>query len=87
MEIEFTNAKELFDRLRPALKTKQTELKRNGYTYIHDSDIWGYLIENKWNNSHNLSLYDMVSDILNSDNEFIDDYVKQTIRNTKRRAY
>lgn len=84
MELEFKSRQELFERLKPALKTKQTELKMNGYSYIHVIDIWDYLIKDKWQNAHGLSLYDMVSDILNSDNEFIDDFVKQMIKNKKR---
>ena len=85
MEINFESTKELFERLKPALKSKQTELKNNGYNYIHVIDIWDYLTKTKWQKSHNLSLYEMVSDILNSDNEFIDDYVKNVIRNTERK--
>jgi hypothetical protein len=84
MEIEFENTKELFDRLKPALRTKQAELKTHGYGYIHLIDIWDYLVKKKWTRAHNLSLYDMVSDILNCDNELVDDYVKEMLNDIKR---
>ena len=87
MEIEFENSKELFERLKPALVSKQTELKNNGYSYIHLIDIWDYLIANKWKQANNLSLYEMVSDILSSDNELIDDYVKEMLRNLQRKNF
>lgn len=87
MEIEFENSKELFNRLKPALLSKQTELKNKGYSYIHLIDIWDYLVDRKWKQANNLSLYEMVSDILNSDNELIDDYVKDVLKNMSRENF
>lgn len=87
MEIEFGNSKELFDRLKPALRTKQSELKKTGYSYIHLIDIWDYLTEKKWRQANNLSLYDMVDDILNCDNELIDAYVKDMLNNISREEF
>ena len=40
MDIEFNNVKELYERLKPALTTKVTELKRNDLDYIKIEDIW-----------------------------------------------
>lgn len=79
MDINFSSLEELFNRLKPALRTKRRELKENGYGYLKIEDIWNYLKEEKWTYSNNLSLNDMVSDILNTDNEFIDDYFKRKI--------
>ena len=45
------------------------------------------LKENKWKRSNNLSLNDMVSDILNADNEFIDDYFKEKLNSKNRNVY
>lgn len=87
MEIEFENSKELFNRLKPALRTKQSELKKVGYSYIHLIDIWDYLTTRKWKQAHNLSLYEMVDDILNSDNELIDAYVKDMLNNISREEF
>lgn len=86
MEIEFTSAKELYQRLYPALKSKALELKRQGFDYIKEEDIWNYLKETKWINSVNLALNEMVSDILNSDLYLIDEYLKNKIKKEPRRA-
>ena len=80
MDIEFNNVKELYERLKPALNTKLTELKRNDLDYIKIEDIWNYLKDSKWSMANNLLLYQMVDDILNLDNNEIDEYVKGEIR-------
>ncbi len=80
MDIEFSNVKELYDRLKPALKAKVTELRRNDLDYIKQEDIWNYLKITKWSKANNLLLYQMVDDILNLDNSTIDEYVKNNIR-------
>ena len=80
MDIEFNSVKELYERLKPALTTKVTELKRNDLDYIKIEDIWNYLKDSKWSKANNLLLYQMVDDILNLDNNEIDEYVKGEIR-------
>ena len=87
MDMEFSSLEELYNRLKPALRTKKRELKENGYGYLKIEDIWNYLKESKWKRSNNLSLNDMVSDILNADNEFIDDYFKKKISEKNREIY
>lgn len=87
LDIEFTSVKELYDRLTPALRTKKNEMKRCGYTYIQEEDIWNYLKQVKWQNATDLSLYEMVGDVLNTDNEIIDTYIKQKLKNEKRELY
>ena len=87
MNLEFNSLEELYNRLRPALNAKMSELKVNGYGYLKNEDIWNYLKEKKWKNSHDLMLSDMVSDILNSDNALIDDYFKEKINEKNRKVY
>ncbi len=87
MDIEFNSAEELYERLLPALRSKVADLKRDGYNYLTADDVWNYLKENKWRNSNNLALYEMVSDILNSDNVIIDEYFKDKLNTKKRRVY
>ena len=58
-EIKFESLNELFNRLYPAFNTKVCELKRSGIN-VSEVKLWNYLKENKY-----LTLYDMVSDILN----------------------
>ncbi len=87
MELEFKSEQELYDRLKPALEAKLTELKNNSYGYLKIEDIWNYLKETKWRDSSNLVLSEMVSDILNSDNELIDDYFKEKLNSRNRNVY
>ncbi len=75
-DLEFTSAVDLYNRVKPALKTKLKELKRKELDYIRMEDIWNYLIKNKWMSANGLDLCDVVNDILNVDNSKIDEYVK-----------
>ncbi len=59
--MEFKNLTELKNRLMPALRLKKEEINNKNIT---EEDIWNYLKETKWINSNNLSLSDMVNDIL-----------------------
>ena len=80
MDIEFSSVKELYDRLTPALKTKEQELKRNNINYIKKEDIWNYLKIKKWKGAKNLLLHQMVDDILNVDYVLLKNYVEDNIR-------
>ena len=73
MEQEFSNIKELKKRVTPALKTKLKELKSQNYTIVTLDDIWNFSI-NKWKKSQDLTLYDIINDILNTNNEDIEEY-------------
>lgn len=79
MDYEFSSKEELFQRVKPALNAKVGELHRFGYTYINQMDVWNYLIENIWIKSKDLMLSDIVSDILHTDNNKIDAYLKSKI--------
>ena len=87
MDLEFNSLAELYNRLRPALNAKMSELEANGYGYLKPEDIWNYLKEKKWKSSRDLMLSDMVSDILNSDNALIDAYFKEKINEKNRKVY
>lgn len=80
MDINFSSENELYKRLLPALRTKKEELNRFGYKYITEKDIYNYLKKNIWIKSTNLTLYDMVDGILNTDNLLIDAYIKTNHR-------
>lgn len=80
MDIEFSSVKELYDRLMPALKTKEQELKRNNINYIKKEDIWNYLKITKWKGARNLLLHQMVDDILNVDYVLLKNYVEDNMR-------
>lgn len=86
MNFEFRNLKELYERLKPALRTKTNELKRIGFNYIKEEDIWNCLKETKWSKSANLDLADMVDDILNTDKLIFDNYFKDKSVDFKRKV-
>lgn len=87
MDIEFGSLEELYNRIKPALMTKKNEMHRDGYIYIKEEDIWNYLKEIKWKDAKDLSLYDMTSDILNTENIIIDNYLKEKLNLRNRNAY
>lgn len=87
MEVAFQSKEELYQRMRPALFTKKQEMKRSGIPYITEDDIWNYLEETKWRNSRNLTLYEMVSDVMRSDDFAIDHYLKGKMSSRTRRIY
>ncbi len=87
MDLEFHSLEELYKRIKPALNTKCIEMKRLGYTYITDEDIWNYLKEVKWKIAVDLNLYQMVSDVLNTEAVLIDDYLKQKLNMKNRKIY
>lgn len=81
MDIEFNNLEELKKRIMPAIQTKQKELNKK-YKIVTQDDIWNYLIKTKWKKSTNLTLYDIVNDILNLNNEEIKEYaIKRSEKN------
>ena len=74
--MEFRSQKELYLNLVPALNVKMKLLKRNKMDDITKEDIWNYLKDNKWNNSVDLTLADMVNDIIHVDNNEVSNYKK-----------
>ncbi|MCI8446213.1 MAG: hypothetical protein HFH31_01820 [Bacilli bacterium] len=87
MSEEIRTEEELYERVKPALRTKMEEMRRNGFTYIKEDDIWNYLKEKKWTREKGLSLYQMVDDILNSESSLIDDYLKSKLNLRVRKRY
>lgn len=61
--MEFESALELKNRVMPALKMKEERLRDEGFD-ISAEDIWFYLKQNKWVNCKNLTLNEIVNDIL-----------------------
>lgn len=73
-DIQFRSQEELYERVTPALMSKKKILRLNGFKHIKEVDVWDYMRFNKWNKSYGLELCDMVSDILNTDNNQIANY-------------
>lgn len=75
---ELNSLNELYKRCKPALRTKYNDLRRIGITYIEPSDIWNYLKNNVWNKGTNLSLADIVDDILTVNTNELEKYIRNT---------
>lgn len=82
-KIEFSSLKELYNRVLPALYSKSKELKRMGFMYVNEKDIWNYLVESSWKDRVNLELYELINDILYADNYKIYDYVMTRLNKLK----
>lgn len=65
--MEFNSLSELKQRIMPALKMKEEHFFKEGKN-ITAEDIWIYLKNNKWIISKNLSLNEIVNDILKLEN-------------------
>ena len=62
-------------------------MNRGLYPYIEEEDIWNYLKEVKWKKTLDLSLSEMVNDILNCDDILIDNYLKTKLNMKERTVY
>ncbi len=68
----YNSQEELYLGLLPAIHVKLKLLKKSKNIGIKEEDIWNYLKDSKWKNSVDLTLADMVCDIIRTDNdEFI----------------
>lgn len=86
MDIKFNNIHELYARVLPALRSKVRELNQSNITYIKEEDIWNCMIEKYWKAYSGLTLYDIVDDILNSENSMIEEYVKEQMKKSDVKA-
>lgn len=82
--MEFKSLSELYARIKPALVSKNMDLKRIGINYVKEEDIWNILKETKWIKTTNLSISEMVNDIFNLDHHVIEKYVKEKMNELKR---
>lgn len=74
--MEYSSQEELFKSLTGAFNVK-IRMCQDKYRYIKKEDIWNYLKINKWCKDINLSLSEMVNDIISVDIEKVDIYVKE----------
>jgi hypothetical protein len=80
--INIKSQKELFERVKPALRCKKHEMMAEGIEYVSEMDIWNYNKNNKWKDKKGLSLSEVVDDILNTPNKVYKQYVLDKL-NTK----
>lgn len=79
----YSNIKELFDSLKPAFNVKLRLIKKD-YDYITRNDIWNYLKINKWCKDVNLTISEMVDDIIMVDIDKVDRFLKEYIKKQER---
>lgn len=72
----FKTIPELYRRVLPALKSKRKELRIKKLGFITEQDIWNYLRRTKWRRDAELTLFDIVSDILNCSIEELLEFLK-----------
>ena len=83
MDFGLNNSLNLYKRLLPAINSKINELSKYEIFYVKREDIWNYLKQEKWKDD-NISLAEMVDDILNTDNEKLVKYVKEKTLNERK---
>ncbi len=79
----YKDQKELFNILSGAFNVKLRLINKE-YNYIKKIDIWNYLKINKWCKDKNLSLSEMVNDIIKVDITKVDIFLKQHLKDGKR---
>ena len=82
--MEYSSQKELFNHLKGAFNVKLRTINKN-YDYIKMVDIWNYLKITKWSKDKNLSISEMVNDIITVEIEKVDMFLKKQIKNEERK--
>ena len=73
--MEFTTQQELYVKLLPVFRVKTRLIQYNGYSEITNKDIWIYLGMNKWRYSNNLTISEVVNDIITVQLEEVSKYI------------
>lgn len=80
----YTSQRELFNSLIPAFNVKLRLIKKE-FNYITRTDIWNYLKINKWCKDINLTISEMVDDILLVDISKVDNFLKEHLKQNDRK--
>ena len=83
--MEYSGEIELFKSLRGAFNVKLNLIKKE-YNYIKKVDIWNYLKINKWCKDKNLTISEMVNDIIEVDITKVDLFLKKHLKDEEREA-
>lgn len=73
---EYKSLKELYEALIPALNVKVRTYKSRSNDKILKEDIWDYLKNTRWKKATNLSISEMVSDIINVSDYDLERYIR-----------
>lgn len=80
----YTSQRELFNSLIPAFNVKLRLIKKE-FNYITRTDIWNYLKINRWCKDINLTISEMVDDILLVDISKVDNFLKEHLKQNDRK--
>lgn len=69
--MEYTSKEDLYNKLLPVFRVKKRIISYTKYKHITNENIWAYLIETKWKKAYNLSLAEIVNDIITVDTHLI----------------
>ena len=69
--MEFTSQRELYQKLQPVFNVKKRLIQNSEYKDITNQEIWNHLIKTKWKQAYNLTISDIVNDIITLDLEKI----------------
>lgn len=83
MKNKISTQAELYKKVLPALRTKKHELIRKGIRIVKEIDIWNYNREYNWKDAKNLTLANMVDNILNTDDKLYEEYVINKLNNNE----
>ena len=75
--LEYNSVQELYNALIPAFNVKLRMFKNSQFSNIKRQDIWIYLKFSKWISCVDLSISEMVSDIINVDGYKIIKYMEK----------
>lgn len=78
---DINTQEELYNKIKPALRCKKHHLFKEGITIVCEEDIWDYLKNNIWNNGDNLTLAEVVDDVLNTPGYIFQSYILNKISN------
>lgn len=81
--MEYASQHDLYKKLLPVFNVKKRLVIHSKYKYITNENIWLYLIETKWKKSYNLTISEIVNDIITIDLEEIN----KSIKNISKRDY
>ncbi len=62
--MNYSSQLELYQALLPVFEVKKRLLKYYNHADITNNDIWKYLSLNKWKYTHNLTISEIVNDII-----------------------
>ena len=74
--MEFTSLQQLYKKLIPAFNVKKRLILKSKYKDINNENIWNYLTETKWKKATDLSLPEMINDIITVELEDIYKYME-----------